>query len=224
MTRLNLARQGVYSDNYLIMSRIGRPREFDRDEALQRAMELFWGHGYEATTLADLQRAMGRITAPSFYAAFGSKEALFREVVDLYTQTHGAPVLEALIQGSTARASIERMLRAAVNQVCGHGTPRGCLMVLGGINCTPANKGVEDLLRKERSRREKVIRQRLRRGVADGDTPSNADLTAISSFYTTVVDGVTLQARDGASNKKLQTVVDEAMAAWDSLTKRRRKS
>src|ERR1041385_8504455 len=109
------------------MSRTGRPREFDRQKALQSAMELFWAQGYETTTLADLQKAMGGITAPSFYAAFGSKEALFREAVELYKQTQGAPVVQAMAAGPTARASIEAMLRAAVESVCGHGKPRGCL-------------------------------------------------------------------------------------------------
>src|SRR5262249_19342434 len=100
------------------MSRTGRPREFDRDEALREAMEIFWAQGYEATTLADLQKAMGGITAPSFYAAFGSKEALFREAVELYKKTQGAPILEALTEGPTARASIEGVLRAAAENVC----------------------------------------------------------------------------------------------------------
>src|SRR5215467_8279144 len=105
------------------MSRTGRPREFDRDEALQHAMELFWAQGYEGTTLSDLQKAMGSITAPSFYAAFGSKEDLFREAVELYKTQQGAPVLKALLEGPTARASIEAMLRAAVDGVCGHSNP-----------------------------------------------------------------------------------------------------
>jgi AcrR family transcriptional regulator len=84
------------------MSRIGRPREFDRDEALKKAVELFWAQGYEGTTLADLQKAMGGITAPSFYAAFGSKEALFKEAVELYHRTQGAPVVKALTETPTA--------------------------------------------------------------------------------------------------------------------------
>src|SRR5882724_2067699 len=95
------------------MSRTGRPREFDRDEALQRAMELFWAQGYEGTTLAYLQKAMGGITAPSFYAAFGSKEALFKEAVELYCKTEGAPIVKALAEAPTTRASIEGLLRAA---------------------------------------------------------------------------------------------------------------
>jgi AcrR family transcriptional regulator len=203
------------------MSRTGRPREFDRQEALQRAMELFWAQGYEGTTLAELQKVMGGITAPSFYAAFGSKEALFREVVDLYKETEGAPIVQALLTGGTARSSVEGMLRAAVANVCGRHTPRGCLMVLGGITCAPANKGVEDFLREQRAHRQTVIRQRLRRGVAEGDAPPGLDLRAAASFYATVIDGMVIQARDGASRKTLEGVVDAAMTAWDSLVSRR---
>ena len=202
------------------MSRTGRPREFDRDEALQRAMELFWSLGYEGTTLADLQKAMGGITAPSFYSAFGSKEALFREAVELYKKTQGAPVGEALAEGATARTSIEGMLRAAVESVCGQGKPRGCLMVLGAMNCMPANKGVEDFMRDQRALRGRFIRQRLQRGVAEGDVPSGTDLHALVSFYTSIVDGMAIRAKDGASRKSLDAIVDCAMAAWDPLAGR----
>ena len=199
------------------MSRTGRPREFNRDKALQRAMEIFWAQGYEGTTLADLQKAMGGITAPSFYAAFGSKEDLFREAVELYKKTQGAPVGKALMEGLTARASVEAMLRASTELVCGQSTPRGCMMVLAGINCAAANKGVEDFLREQRAFREKGLRQRLRRGVADGDLPSSTDVNGLVAFYTSIVDGMVLRAKDGASRKVLGDIVKFAMAAWDSV-------
>jgi AcrR family transcriptional regulator len=202
------------------MSRIGRPREFDRDAALERAMERFWAQGYEATTLADLQKAMGGITAPSFYAAFGSKEDLFREAVELYKSTHGAPTLAALTEGKTARESVEGMLKASTDLVCGHGHPRGCLIVLSGINCAPASKGVEDFLRAQRALREKALRQRLRRGIAEGDLPASADVNGLVSFYTSLLDGMAIQARDGASRRALADIVKCGMAAWDSLVGR----
>ena len=179
------------------MSRIGRPREFDRDEALERAMKLFWAQGYEGTTLSDMKKAMGGITAPRFYAAFGSKEEL--------------------LEGPTARASFEAMLRAAAESVCGQGNPRGCLMVLGGINCTSANKGIEDFLREQRAIREKVIRQRLRQGIADGDLPPSTAVNGLVAFYTSVADGMAIRARDGASRKALGDIVKCAMAAWDAI-------
>lgn len=203
------------------MSRTGRPREFDRDQALLRAMEIFWAQGYEGTTLADLQKAMGGLTAPSFYAAFGSKEDLFREAVELYKKTQGGPIGKALTEGPTARASVEAMLRASAESVCGPGTPRGCMMVLAGINCAATNKSVEDFLREQRALREKGLRQRLRRGIADGDLPASTDINGLVSFYTSILDGMAIRARDGASRKALTDIVRYAMAAWDSVTAQR---
>lgn len=195
----------------------GRPRSFDRQDALRRAMEVFWALGYEGATLTDLQSAMGGITAPSFYAAFGSKEELFREAVELYSRTLGVPMMKALAEKPTARASIEALLQAAVEAFCKPGLPRGCMLVLGAMNSMPANKGVQNYLRGLRARRQKAIRQRLRRGVADGELPLGLDIGVLASFYTTVVDGLAIQARDGASRKALKFAVHCAMAAWDSV-------
>ena len=199
------------------MARRGRPRSFDREDALRRAMEVFWALGYEGATLTGLQEAMGGITAPSFYAAFGSKEDLFREAVELYSKTLGVPMMKALAEEPTARASLEALLQAAVEAFCRPGKPRGCLLVLGAINSMPANKSVRDHLRGLRARRQKVIQERLQRGVAEGELPSSLDLGALASFYTTVVDGLAIQARDGASRKVLKFAVRCAMAAWDTV-------
>ncbi len=199
------------------MARRGRPRGFNREDALRQAMEVFWALGYEGATLIDLQQAMGGITAPSFYAAFGSKEELFREAVELYSKTLGVPMMKALAEEPTARASIEALLQAAVESFCKPGKPRGCLLVLGAMNSMPANKSVQDHLRGLRARRRKVIQQRLQRGVAEGELPSGLDLSALASFCTTLVDGLAIQARDGATRKALNFAVHCAMAAWDGV-------
>ena len=204
------------------MKRTGRPREFDRDEALHRAMELFWAQGYEGTTLADLQKAMGGITAPSLYAAFGSKEELFRAAVELYKETQGAPVAEALAEGATARSSVEAMLRASAEMVCGRSNPRGCMIVLGAVNCSHANDGVVSFLRGQRALREKGLRQRFRRAISEGDLPSSTDVNGLVSFYTSVVDGLAMRARDGASRQALDDIVEYAMAAWDVVVQPRK--
>src|SRR5438552_14744223 len=202
------------------MANRGRPRTFSREKALKIAMELFWALGYQGTTLAELQKAMGGITAPSFYAAFGSKEALFRESVQEYMDTVGAPIVRALMEGSTARASVHGLLRAAAASVSLKGRPRGCLITLGDMNCTPEHENVQELLRGHRAQRGKVIRQRLERGVAEGDVPRGADVGTMASFYVTIGDGLALQARDGASRKMLEAIVDSAMMAWDGLASR----
>ena len=183
-------------------------------------MEVFWALGYEGATLEKLQEAMGGITPPSFYAAFGSKEKLFREAVELYSRTLGVPMMKALEEGPTARASVEALLHAAVEAFCKPGLPRGCFLVFGAINSVPANKTVQDYVRGLRVRRQKLIQQRLQRGVDEGELPANLDLAALAAFFTTVVDGLAIQARDGVSRKALKFAVRCAMAAWDPVIDR----
>jgi len=195
----------------------GRPRSFDRKAALRQAMQVFWALGYEGATLNELQEAMGGIAPPSFYAAFGSKEKLFREAVELYSQTLGAPMTKALEDGPTARASIEALLEAAVDSFCKPGLPRGCFLVFGAFNNVPANKNVEDYVRGLRVRRQRVIQRRLQRAVKEGELPKNLDVVAMAAFYTTVIDGLAIQARDGVSRKALNFAVCCAMAAWDPM-------
>jgi len=137
--------------------------------------------------------------------------------VELYSKTLGVPMMKALAEKPTARASIEALLEAAVEAFCKPGAPRGCMLVLGAMNSMPANKGVQDYLRGLRARRQKVIQQRLQRGVAEGELPSGLDLSTLASFYTTLVDGLAIQARDGASRKALEFAVRCAMAAWDTV-------
>lgn len=199
-----------------LVTPLGRPRSFDRQTALRQAMDVFWALGYEAATLADLQKAMGGISAPSFYAAFGSKEALFREAVELYSSTLGAPMLRALAERHTARASVEALLRAAVRAFRKPGKPRGCMLVLAAMNSAPGNRGVAEFLRGLRSRRRRAIEDRLRRAMKEGEVPATLDAAALASFYATVIDGLAIQARDGASPRALEFAVQSAMNAWDA--------
>lgn len=203
------------------MTQRGRPREFNREDALWRAMQAFWARGYEGASLADLQRAMGGISAPSFYAAFGSKEKLFREAVELYSRTLGAPMMRTLDQEPTARGAIEALLQAAVAAFTKPGLPRGCMLVLGAMNNTPANQNVQDYLRSLRVSRQKSIRRRLERGVAEGELPPGLDAPSLASFITTVIDGLAIQARDGASRKSLDFSIRCAILAWGAATRKK---
>jgi AcrR family transcriptional regulator len=185
-------------------------------------MQVFWALGYEGATLNELQQAMGGIAPPSFYAAFGSKEALFQEAVELYSRTLGAPMMQALADGPTARASIEALLHAAVASFCKPGLPRGCFLVFGASNSVPSNRNVEDHVRGLRVRRQKAIQHRLRRAADEGELSPRLDLASLAVFYTTVIDGLAIQARDGVSRKSLDFAAGCAMAAWDTLVEETR--
>ena len=87
------------------MAERGRPRRFDRQAALERAMEVFWERGYQAASMTDLTEAMG-INSPSLYAAFGSKEELYREAIGHFAATESDAILAPLLEAATARAGL----------------------------------------------------------------------------------------------------------------------
>jgi AcrR family transcriptional regulator len=179
-------------------------------------MEAFWRHGYEGTSLSHLTDAMG-INAPSLYAAFGSKEQLFREAVELYEATEGAPALGAL-DAPTAREAVERMLRGNVADYTDPAKPPGCMIVLAATTGTVGNEGVRDFLAEQRRTGEEGLRRRLQQGVDDGDLPSGTDVAALAAFVTTLQQGLSIQARDGAPRRTLDAIVDHALAVWDATT------
>ncbi len=197
----------------------GRPRSFDRAAALKAAMQVFWQRGYEATSLSDLTRAMG-INAPSLYAAFDCKEALFGEALQLYQDTEGAAPQRLLQQSRTAKDGFAAMLRFHANDYVNPQHPPGCMAVLAAITGTPENKRVRELMSRTRRAAVDALAARIRRGMAEGDVPKGADAQAMAAFYATLLQGMSIQARDGATKKQLLASVDAAMMAWDGMVKK----
>lgn len=194
----------------------GRPRSFDRDKALLAAMELFWAHGFEGASLSALTSAMG-INAPSLYAAFGSKEKLFHEAVARYGQAEGVTLWQAVEAASTAKAAIAAFLEASAISHTQPGKPRGCLIVLSGLHSADTNPAVAQALIKHRAGNVEALRAVLQRDVATGALPATSDCQAIATFYATVQQGMSIQARDGADRATLLAIARAAMGAWDGL-------
>lgn len=200
------------------MATRGRPRTFDPDTALRQALDLFWERGYEGTSLNDLAEAMG-IASASIYACFGSKEDLFRKVMMLYGTTSGEPPRRALREQPTACAAIHEMLRATADEITRPDTPHYCMLILAAPTGAVENHAIREFLADLRRDMFTAIKDRLARGITDGDlTASAAGLDAIARYYTTVVQGLSIQARDGAGRGELEAVITCAMAAWDTLT------
>jgi AcrR family transcriptional regulator len=191
---------------------MGRPRSFDADEALQRALQVFWYKGYEGTSLSDLTRAMG-INRPSLYAAFGNKETLFRKALDRYSEGPAAYVREALGE-RTARAVVERLLCGAVDLLTDPHGPPGCLMVQGALACREAADPVRQELALRRAASEAAICQRFKRAKLEGDLPTDADPADLARFIATVIHGMAVQAAGGAGRDQLRRVAQTALRAW----------
>jgi AcrR family transcriptional regulator len=184
----------------------GRPREFDADEALDKALHVFWRRGYEGTSLSDLTEAMG-ISRPSLYAAFGNKEELFRRAMDRYANGPAAYTHEALNE-PTARRVVERLLRATADCLTDPCNPPGCLGVQGALSCGEAAQSVKEELSARRAANEAALRERLVRAKAEGDLPDGAEPADLARYIATITQGMSVQASSGASRTDLHKVVD----------------
>ncbi len=197
--------------------RRGRPRVFDRNAALATAMKLFWVKGYEATSIADLTTALG-IGSTSLYAAFGSKEQLYAEALDLYSTSYTDLVLGRFKTAPTARDAIAAYLSDSAAAVTGSDCdlPRGCMVNLGAVG-DAEHAAVGDLMRARRSGTYDVLVARLERAVQEGELPEWLDIDNLARYVQTVQSGMAIRARDGANREELQAVAKIAMASWDAL-------
>jgi AcrR family transcriptional regulator len=140
----------------------GRPRSFDRDEALRLAMQVFWNKGYEGTTMADLTAAIG-VKAPSLYAAFGDKNALFREAIDFYSATTAIGPMNALKEGKGMREDLHNMLQTSVALYADPANGKGCMVVVSAINCAPENAAHAEEMAVRRQKKRQELAKRFRK-------------------------------------------------------------
>jgi AcrR family transcriptional regulator len=206
----------LYTDWYTTVGEekayvIGRPREFDLENALERAMELFWRQGFEGTSLADLTRVLG-LTRPSLYAAFESKEALFLKALDLYEARAG--YRQAALMATTASAYARALLEGAADLHGDKKNPPGCLGVQGALACAPQSDAIRKELIRRRKIGESIIRDRLKRAKAEGYLPPDADPADLARYLSIVIYGITIQAAGGATRKELRSAVAVALRNW----------
>jgi AcrR family transcriptional regulator len=197
---------------------MGRPRAFDRDEALEQAMVVFWEHGYDTTSIALLTAALG-IGAPSLYAAFGDKQTLFLEVLDFYLRTDAGFGTRVLAEETDLRRAVERLLHEAAAAFTRPDRPPGCLLLTAATNTSPQSGDILARLRDLRTARARELETRIADGVRAGELPAGADAHALALFYAAVVQGMSAQARDGATTADLHRIADNALLAWPVLTK-----
>jgi TetR/AcrR family transcriptional regulator, copper-responsive repressor len=187
----------------------GRPREFDRAEALRIAMKLFCKHGYEGVSIADLTAAMN-ISPPSLYAAFGDKETLFREALALYQQR---PDLPRFAASGTIREQIKALMYDTVRAATDPDFP-GCMVSAGMLACRPEHEELADSIAEIRTARCDMIARHLEDAMASGELPPDADTKAIGRFLMALAQGIAIQAHDGASAGELFALVDVALHNW----------
>ncbi|MCF5027144.1 TetR/AcrR family transcriptional regulator [Pseudomonas lurida] len=199
------------------MAQMGRPRTFDREQAVDQALHLFWQHGYDATSLAQLKASLGGgISAPSFYAAFGSKEALFDECVQRYLATY-AQVTECLWDESLPpRLAVETTLRQSVRMQCEDGHPKGCMVALGVMSApSPENARVAQGLTQSRLRTRAGLVACVERAMRTGQLPGTVNPTVMATVFDSFLQGVSILARDNVPHATLDAAISQLLLTWD---------
>jgi AcrR family transcriptional regulator len=201
------------------MAQMGRPRTFDRDVAITQALHLFWEHGYDATSLSLLKANIGGgITAPSFYAAFGSKQALFKEVMTRYLETHGR-VTDSLFDSTLPpREAIELTLRRSAKMQCEADHPKGCLVALGMMSaCSHESTTISQPLAEARALNRAGMVVCIERAIASKELPATVVPDALATVFDSFLLGLSTLARDGVAHATLDEAVTQIMSVWDSL-------
>lgn len=192
----------------------GRPRILDRENGLAVAANLFWEHGYEGTSISQLTSAM-KITAPSLYATFGSKEELYQQAIDYHVDQVGKRRLEVLQQaGLSAYDAVKFYLYDAADSMTDPNKPRGCMISTAVLQHLDKNETVAKNLTKRRDEVIYLMKSRLDRAIAERELPINTDTESLARFYLAIVQGMSAQACDGACNQKIKSLIDIALTAW----------
>lgn len=197
------------------MTRTGRPREFDSDLALERALDLFWRHGYEGASVSAIAQAMG-VSKSSLYAAFGDKEALYLRALARYGERQQVMHAELLEAEPDARLAIEHLMLSALDQLAAPGQPGGCMVVTGATTCD--NPGVpapvKDALHHALRAGARAIEERLARAQREQQLGADVDIHALALFFHTTIAGLSVQARGHQCAAVLRSVVSTTMQAW----------
>ncbi|MEG3133854.1 TetR/AcrR family transcriptional regulator [Rouxiella sp. T17] len=197
--------------------RTGRPRQFDRNLAVQQAMHLFWQNGYESTSLTQLKAAIGQgITAPSFYAAFGSKEALFKETVSCYMNSHGRVTEPLWDKTLSAREAVERTLRQSARMQCEQTHPPGCMVALGVMSaCSQENQQVMKVFEDSRNHNRQGLKACITRAIEDGELLSSTDIAGLTALFDSFLLGISTLVRDGVTLDAIEAGITQVMKLWD---------
>jgi AcrR family transcriptional regulator len=190
-------------------TKMGRPRGFDVDAALDAAIRVFWEEGYEGATLASLTGAM-RINRSSMFAAFGNKEALFKKAFERYVSVHLAHIWEAL-EKPTIRECIEHALRKNVDFLSTPGNPNGCLSVHGALATGPEGDSVKQWLIQGRKLGQAMVKRRFEKAKEEGELPADTDPGAYARYLETLIQGLGVQGANGATKAEMNKMVDLAL-------------
>ena len=197
----------------------GRPKVFDREAALDKAMTLFWQHGYEATSLADLVAATGA-KAPTLYAEFTNKEGLFRAVLDRYIARFAAKhEAQLFCEEKTVEQALQDYFATVAACFTSKDTPAGCFMINTSATLAASSKGIANTVKSRHAMQEETLTTFLRHRQQRGEIPAHCNPERLAQYLSCILQGMSISAREGATLEKLQNITATTLRLWPELLK-----
>src|SRR6201982_2081434 len=181
--------------------KMGRPRGFDEDAALEAAMQVFWEKSYEGATIADLTEAMG-INRSSMYAAFGDKESIFRRAMERYRAGPMTYIKQALALPSL-REVVAGLIHGTAEFLSIPDNPRGCLSIQGALACGTDAEHVKLSMIDWRKRGEAALKKRLQQARSEGELPAEIRPADFARYLSSVMAGLGVQAANRATRTEV---------------------
>ncbi|MDR9891758.1 TetR/AcrR family transcriptional regulator [Pseudenterobacter timonensis] len=197
----------------------GRPKVFDREAALDKAMTLFWQHGYEATSLSDLVEATGA-KAPTLYAEFTNKEGLFRAVLDRYiTRFAARHEAELFCEEKSVEQALRDYFCTVATCFTSKENPAGCFMINTSATLAASSREIADTIKSRHAMQEETLTLFLRQRQTRGEIPAHANPEALAQYLNCILQGMSISAREGADLAKLKLICDTTLRLWPEMLK-----
>ncbi|WP_437888029.1 TetR/AcrR family transcriptional regulator [Phytobacter sp. V91] len=197
----------------------GRPKVFDREAALDKAMTLFWQHGYEATSLSDLVEATGA-KAPTLYAEFTNKEGLFRAVLDRYiARFAGQHEAQLLCEEKPVVQALKDYFTAVAVCFTSKDTPAGCFLINTSATLAASSHAIAETIKSRHAQQEQLLLRFLTQRQQLGEISAGVNTQQVAQFLSCILQGMSTSAREGASCDKLLQIIDTTLQLWPTLVK-----
>lgn len=202
------------SNSTAVEVKMGRPRGFDEDVALEAAMKVFWEKSYEGATIADLTEAMG-INRSSMYTAFGDKKSIFHRVMERYREGRMTYIRQALAQPSL-REVVAGLIHGTAEFLASPDNPRGCLLIQGALSCGTDAEPVKLAMIDWRKSGEAALKKRLQQAQSKGELPRAIQPADFARYLSSVMAGLGVQAANGATRAELRRVAGISLRCIES--------
>ena len=193
---------------------MARTKEFEKEEALDKAIQLFWQKGYNGASMQEVVDCLA-LSRSSIYDTFGDKRKLFIEALQKYRKENTCKMIDFLEQATEVKATVQEIFERAIQESITDPQHKGCFVVNAAVELAPHDKDFEEIVNQNKETVENAFEKLIRKGQAEGQISQKQDAKALSRFIYNNFSGIRVAAKSGASKESLEDVVKVVLSVLD---------